>query len=357
VNIDRRTFLLSALSAAGATATTIVVGCSPGRENSPRKRAAQYLLSQQSEDGGFHSTTYGLLRSGQSLTPFVLLALQRVPESEFSPPRAAVERALSFIKANTNADGALGLMDEAAADYPNYATALAVTAMIKTRSQGFEKAIEPMVAHLRAQQFSEDNSWTPLDAAYGGWGMGGAIRRPPETGHVDLSMTRYVLEALRLSGVAADDPVMARALIYLDRSQNTDGGFFFSPVNPEINKAGETSSGGFASYSTATADGVLALRAAGIPDTDTRITSAIRWLKEHHLPDRAPGFDEEGDQSWGTGLRFYYAHAISQAVPELPVELPPQGEDGSFRNPDKLVKEDDPLIATGFALYAMSKSA
>ena len=38
-------------------------------------RGVEYLWSRQSADGGWHSTTYGLLRSGQSLTPLVLNAL------------------------------------------------------------------------------------------------------------------------------------------------------------------------------------------------------------------------------------------------------------------------------------------
>lgn len=352
--IDRRTFLLNALAAAGTTCAAVATGCSRRNENTPLSNAAQYLWSQQGDDGGFHSTTYGLLRSGQSLTPFVLVALLGVPDGESSPPRGAVERALTFIKSNTNADGALGLMDETAADYPNYATALAVCAMVKARNPGYEKTIEPMVEQLRAQQFSETSGWTSQDAPFGGWGMGGSIHRPPEAGHVDLSMTRYVLEALQLSGVPASDPAITRALIFLERCQNPDGGFYFSPVNPEINKAGE-SGGRFASYGTATADGVLALRAAGVSDEDPRIAKAITWLKVHHQPDRAPGFDEVSGQPWGSGLRFYYAHAISRVLPDLPVELPPQSSDGSFRNSEKLVKEDDPLIATTFALYVMAR--
>jgi squalene-hopene cyclase-like protein/prenyltransferase/squalene oxidase-like repeat protein len=354
VAIDRRTFLLNAL--AGAASAALATGCSPRRGNAPLQDAARYLWSRQAEDGGFHSTTYGLLRSGQSLTPFVLVALLDVPKSESSPPRGAVERALTFIKANTNADGALGLIDDTSADYPNYATALAVCAAVKARSPGHEKVIEPMVAHLRAQQFNETNGWTSQNAPYGGWGMGGTIHRPPETGHVDLSMTRHVLEALQLSGVPVSDSVMTRALIYLQRSQNPDGGFYFSPVNPEINKAGK-SAGRFSSYGTATADGVLALRAAGVPDEDPRITKAIAWLKGHHQPDRATGFDEGTGQPWGSGLRFYYAHAISRVLPTLPVDLPPQGSDGSFRNTVNLVKEDDPLIATTFALYVMARQS
>jgi prenyltransferase beta subunit len=355
VRIDRRTFLLNSLAAATVTSGALATGCSRRVGNEPLRKAAQYLWAQQSEDGGFRSVTYGLLRSGQSLTPFVLLALLDAPDAASLNPSRGVERALAFIKANTTADGVLGLMDESAADYPNYATSLAISVMVKSRSSGYEKVIEPMVAQLRAQQFSETNGWTPQDAPYGGWGMGGSIRRPPEAGHVDLSMTRYVLEALRLSGVQASDAAMTKALKYLERSQNPDGGFFFSPVNPEINKAGQSGEGGFTSYGTATADGVMALRAAGVPDEDPRIAKAIRWLRDHHQPDRAPGFDKGTDQPWESGLRFYYAHAISRILPDLPIELPSQAGDGSFRNPNNLVKEDDPLIATAFALYALAR--
>jgi Prenyltransferase and squalene oxidase repeat len=355
VRNDRRIFLLNALAAAATAGSAVTTGCSAWRDNASLKKAAQYLWAQQSEDGGFHSATYGLLRSGQSLTPFVLVALLDTAGSASSPPPGAVERALAFIRANTNADGALGLMDDSSADYPNYATSLAVSALVKARSSGYEKVIEPMVAQLRSQQFCEPNGWMPNDAPYGGWGMGGPIHRPPETGHVDLSMTRYVLEALRLSGLPPSDAVMTRALTFLERSQNPDGGFYFSPVNPEINKAGKSGDGRFASYGTSTADGVLALRAAGISDDDPRLKKAIRWLRLYHRPDRAPGFDKGPDQPWGFGLRFYYAHAISRVLPGLTVELPPQAEDGSFRNTNNLVKEDDPLIATAFALFVLAR--
>lgn len=348
--MNRRTFLLNTLAATG----TLAAGCSARRESSALKKAAQYLWAQQAVDGGFHSTTYGLLRSGQSLTPFVLLALLSVPESVSSPANGAVERALAFIQTHTNADGALGLTDDAAADYPNYATALAVAALVKAKRPGYEQVVAPMVAHLRAQQFSEANGWRRQDAPYGGWGMGGSIHRPPEAGHVDLSMTRCVLEALQLAGVRASDGVMTRALAFLERCQNSDGGFYFSPVNPEINKAGKND-GGFISYGSATADGVLALRAAGVPDADPRVAKAINWLRDHHQPALAPGFEEGTDKSWATGLRFYYAHAIARVLPALPIQLPPQADDGSFRNANNLVKEDDPLIATAFALYALAR--
>src|SRR5437899_12975622 len=105
----------------------MATGCSRRRGNAPLTDAARYLWTQQAEDGGFHSTTYGLLRSGQSLTPFVLGALLAVPEAASPARPVAVDRALEFIKKNTTADGALGLMDPTVPDYPTYATALAVT--------------------------------------------------------------------------------------------------------------------------------------------------------------------------------------------------------------------------------------
>ena len=329
-------------------------GCAWRRKRDPLARAAQYLWAQQAADGGFHSTTYGLLRSGQSLTPFVLGALLRVPDAVEPAPAGAVDRALAFIKAHTTADGAVGVAG-GEKDYPNYATALAVDALVAARRGPAD--IAPMIEHLRVQQFSEANGWTPEDTPYGGWGMGGTTRRPPEAGHVDLSMTRAVIEALHAAGVAGDDPVMARARVFLGRSQNPDGGFFFSPVMPALNKGGR-SGGEFVSYGTATADGVLSLRASGLPDSDPRIAGGLAWLDQRHHPDGVPGLeaDESGQPSWSDGLRFYYAAAIARVKPGLQVRLPEQAADGSFRNGNSRVKEDDPLIATTFAVQVLTRT-
>ena len=358
MRVDRRVFLLTAAATAG---------CSWKRERSSLARAAQYLWAQQAADGGFQSATYGLLRSGQSLTPLVLGALLRVPDATVPAPAGAVDRAIAFIRRHTSADGAVGVTG-GGADYPNYATALAVDALVaaqrrlpavahRAKAGSWMADIAPMVAQLRAQQFSEANGWTPEHPAYGGWGMGGAIRRPPDAGHVDLSMTRFVLEALRASGVDGSDPAMTRARVFLDRSRNHDGGFSFSPVTPALNKAGRTAEG-VVSYGTTTADGVLALRASGVPDSDDRIIRAIAWLDRNHQSDRVPGFDEgESPQaSWSAGLRFYYAAAIARARPQLRVRLPEQADDGSFRNGNGCVKEDDPLIATTFAIQTIARA-
>src|SRR4051794_21115208 len=99
----------------------VLSGCAVQGDRAPDtviERGCRFLWSQQGEDGGWHSHTYGLLKSGQSLTPFVL---NQLLQSCQAPP-AAVDRALAFIKRNTNREGALGKADPLLYDYPNYAT-------------------------------------------------------------------------------------------------------------------------------------------------------------------------------------------------------------------------------------------
>src|SRR5882724_2206235 len=319
------------------------------------RRGCQYLWSQQDQDGGWHSRTYGLLKSGQSLTGFVLNALLHVPPQTCQPPAGALDRALAFLDRNTNAEGAVGKMDPLLYDYPNYATALAVQALRRAGRSG-----DALVAWLRTQQFTEEHGWQHGDAAYGAWGMGGEPRIAPNAGHVDLSMTRHVLEALAAAGVPARDPAFARARVFVERCQNPDGGFFFSTVVLDANKAGQDGSQ-YRSYGTATADGILALLAMGTPPDSERVLSAKRWLATHNVPDGAPGFIGPAYQRWTQGLRFYYAASIAQvfAGPSqmLAASLEAaQRSDGSWRNAENLVKEDDPLIATGFSVAALARA-
>src|SRR5256714_12331482 len=108
------------------------IGCE--RHHQPAlTRAAGYLWARQAEDGGWHSHTYGLLRSGQSLTPFVLEALLQIPETVGPLPKTRVDRAIAFIQTHTQSGGALGVADPGIPDYPNYATALAVSALCRAR--------------------------------------------------------------------------------------------------------------------------------------------------------------------------------------------------------------------------------
>jgi squalene-hopene/tetraprenyl-beta-curcumene cyclase len=301
------------------------------------------------------------------LTPFVLEALVRVADQ----PVGKIDRAIEFIRKNTNHDGALGMIDPSLPDYPNYASALAVSALCRAKRPGWEQQIAPMVSYLRRMQFVESTGWKQGDAPYGAWGMGGIGHAPPNPGHVDLSMTRYVLEALRAAGVAAADAAFAHARIFVERCQNydpkhpddADGGFFFSTTEFDTNKAGHDGRH-YRSYGTTTADGILALVAIGRPLDDVRVQAAQRWLTARHQDMAVPGFIGDAYQRWPKGLAFYYAAASTEAFRAVQVPVGSavaealersQRADGSWANPENLVKEDDPLIATAFAVRALAR--
>ena len=306
-------------------------------------RATDYLWSMQGRDGAWRSETYGLLNGGESMTAFVLNTLL---DKRFDSRKADVDRALNFLESRMTPDGALGMSDPSMPDYPNYATAMGLLAFLKA---GRNQHRDRMVRWLAAQQLTEQNGWSADDQAYGAWGMGGARRRPPDAGHVDLSMTRHVLEALAAGGVSTDSDAFVKARIFVERCRNEDGGFQFSTVVDEANKAGPRRS-----YGTATADGLRAMTLLGSADAKRE------WLWRHHLPGIVSGFDHHPDRRWQHGLWFYY---VGSATGLLPDELADgvrqqlrmrQRADGSWANDEPLVKEDDPLIATVFALRALA---
>ncbi len=319
---------------------------SPG----PLGRGIGYLWSRQSTGGGWHSETYGLLRSGQSLTPLIVNALldAGVPAAD---PR--IVRALAFLTRNVHSSGAIGLAGD---DYPCYATALTLRAFARTG----HPSVPRLVAWLRTQQMSPENGWKPGDDAFGAWGIGGAPRTAPNSGHIDISMTRHVIEALAAAGITPADPAMRHARVFLHRCQNPDGGFFFSTVETGANKAGETS-GVYSSYATTTADGLLSLLASGDPAT----ASALAWLRANDQPVLPAGFSGAARQRYAEGLRYYYAESATRAFRAagvrrtVPFTLDLQRSqlaEGSWRNPEPLVKEDDPLIATAFAVTALANA-
>jgi len=309
------------------------------------RRGCDYLWSCQGSDGGWHSSTYGLLRSGHSLTPLVLLALASAAERR----DRGFPRGLRFVERTAMRSGE---------DYPCYATALGLRTIIRIGGRGHRLA-GPMVAWLKNQQMSSAYGWKRDDPAFGAWGLGSAQPlEAPHAGHIDLSMTRYVMEALATAGVPPTDESMRNGLVFVRRCRNADGSYFFSTTETGANKAGE-SDGGFAGYGTATADGILAQLAGG----DAAVAESIGWLRDRDDPELPPGFPAPARLRYAEGLRYYWAESATRAfgaagyrraVPFRERLEAAQRSDGSWANSEPLVKEDDPLIATAFALAALS---
>lgn len=367
------------------------------------KRGAAYLVAHQGEDGAFRSEHYAAFKDGYSLSPLSLLALWAAPRDEAST--RAFERGVRFVATLVTEDGALrtGLDGPT---YPYYAIAGTLLALSAAGVAGepHEHVRQALIRHLRERQFAEARGWTPEDPSYGGWGYyPGLPDRDASGGQPDarltanLSATVFSIGALRLAGVPAEDPAMQKARMFVERCQNhgevadrpsnapstmdprfDDGGFFFSPLVPDSNKAGVAGTGPdgrtrYRSYGSMTADGLRALLRLGVPLDDARVQVASKWLTQRFSAEANPGaFPPEAELRRASGYYYYVwtaAHALRAiGAAEIATDtgrvhwaralaealLSRQRPDGAWANPSTELREDDPLVATPFAMAALA---
>jgi squalene-hopene/tetraprenyl-beta-curcumene cyclase len=243
---------------------------------------------------------------------------------------------------------------------------------------------------LRERQLTEALGWRPADRAYGGWGYAHVLPCKPRPGQPadlltesNLSATVFALEALRAAGCSTRDPVFDKALTFVRRCQNyavdpdptfDDGGFFFMDNDSLRNKAGvagtdRTGRTRYASYGSMTADGLRALLACGVPLTDARVTAARRWLEGRFSASVHPGRFAAGRALLQASIYYYYGWSLAGALAGCgAAALTPlraaalaeellrrQQADGSWVNHAVEVREDDPLVATPFAVGTLAE--
>ena len=350
--------------------------------------ATRALIVAQSPDGAWRSKTYGAFKDGLSLTPSVLKAIVYAPDIEGAD--LARRRGASYLAARVRPDGSIddgpfGML------YPVYAESASAIALSKVDVPGGREATSAFVADLRRRQLAEPFGWTPDDLAFGAWGY--AVEPPVkrEQAHTvdgDLSSTLFAIGTLRLvGGATAEDPAIRKALRFVERCQNfdkgdptfDDGGFFLTPTDPARNKAGPFAKPDrlehvrFHSYGSATADGLRALLRCGLPPDHPRVVAALRWLEANFSASTVPGTFEGPREGERDATYFYYCWSLAHAFRSLGIRtfewngrkvdwaaemaaelLRRRRPDGTWSNPFSASKEDDPLIATTFALGALA---
>jgi squalene-hopene/tetraprenyl-beta-curcumene cyclase len=359
------------------------------------RRGAAYLVARQGQDGAFRSEHYAAFKDGYSLSPLALLALWAAPRDP--AVTTAFERGLDFTATLVTADGALrvGL---GGPTYPYYAIAGTLLALSAAGPAGerHEAVRQALIGLLRERQFGEARGWTPEDPSYGGWGYYPDLPdKDAGGGHPDarltanLSATVFSIGALRLAGVPAEDPALQKARTFVERCQNwgevsdrpggaparppgmdsrfDDGGFFFSPLVPDSNKAGVAGTGAdgrtrYRSYGSMTADGLRALLRLGVPFDHERVQAAARWMTQHFSAEANPGAFPAAAELRRASSYYYYvwtaAHAL-RAMGATEIDTGAgrvhwaQRPDGSWVNASMELREDDPLVATPFAMAAL----
>jgi squalene-hopene/tetraprenyl-beta-curcumene cyclase len=354
--------------------------------------AMQSLVDGQSADGAWRSPTYGVFKDGLSLSAIVLKAVTFGPSIAGST--TARRRGADYLIARVRPDGSID-GGPFGMTYPVYTASAAVIALTQLDDPDSRGARAAWLRELRRRQLTEEFGWEPDDPAFSGWGY--SIEPPSQDAAVeathpidaDLSSTLFAIGALRISGVEAGDPVIRKALVFIERCQNVaasdaggdpqydDGGFFFSTTDPVRNKAGAAGTDRegrlrYHSYGSATADGLRALLRCGLARDHPRVVAAQHWLERHFSAGTHPGTFERPRAVDRDATYYYYAWSVAHAFRSLGItEIHRDGQtvawaeelareligrqraDGTWTNRFSASKEDDPLVATSFAAGAL----
>jgi hypothetical protein len=262
--------------------------------------------------------------------------------------------------------------------------------------------------YLIAQQFDEGRGFSPDSLAYGGWGYGEPGLPFGMHGHVDISHTRRVIEALMewdeekakaeaeakgngkwkgkgngkaevkrkeavkyfLKGVQRQPDDLRCYEDCLSRKRLPyDGGFVASVVTISTIKSEpvEIDSAGihYPSYATATCDGFLTMHALGIQGTD-EYQDAKKWLIENQNLNTIDGLSADDPEQWDEVMHYYHFAVRSEAMSMIDpngswkkemekILINEQTPEGYYINPIGGVnKEDDPLMATIFCIQVLT---
>jgi hypothetical protein len=339
------------------------------------RRSVAWVFTKQAKDGGWHSETYGSQRSGASITALVLYALSRDPDGIPKSQRKDVERAFAFLRRGIGKKGFV-VAPDGTLDYPLYSTAMTLIAARRLRLSEKLPAAEhrKLVAFLISEQLTERKGFKPDQPDYGGWDLLAGSGARGVTSGTNVSVSSFVLEALRDEKGPAAKRAMKLAAKWVAGCQNfpTDGGFFFHPKRSHLgNKALWTDREGKhpRSYGTATCDGLHCLLASGISKSDKRFRAGVDWLQRHPAVKFVPGFEKAPKSlGWKEGLRYYYAFRLAPLLPLLDAKeaakrraelvtvlSQSQKKGGRWQSESARMREDDPLIATCFAIIALAE--
>ncbi len=325
-------------------------------------KAIAFLKTRQNPDGSFAPKFGGPGISGLVAAGMLLHGV--------SPDDPLLAKTLKYLESNVQPNG--GIYSKGLA---NYSTCVALLAFQQANTNGrYNQVIQAAAKYLKSLQTGDA---AESDTAFGGVGYDGR-------GRPDVSNTQFFLEALLASGVAKDDPAIKRALVFLSRCQNLPGeandrpyaikatpadkgGFVYNPLEADNAKSPKrTPAGGLRSEGGMTYAGLKSFLYAGVSKDDPRVRGAIDWIRRHYTLSENPGM--------GTAGLFYYYHTFAKAMDALG-ENPfrdadgqqhlwkrelfdtlkkAQNPDGSWSNKNPAFLENQPELATAFALLALS---
>jgi squalene-hopene/tetraprenyl-beta-curcumene cyclase len=325
------------------------------------ERGVAFLRARQDAKGGWST------QREPGITALVVTALLR--SGLVAPGDPAITKALAYLEGFIGPKGGLS-----EALHSNYSTSIAILAFREANVNGrYDRTIKAGQEFLKTMQWDNGEGKSRDDAFYGGAGYGGANSRP------DLSNTAFFIEALRETGLPADDPSLKKAMIFVSRCQNlnsefndqvwaskiNDGGFVYTAANGGQSMAGKDAGGGLRSYASMTYAGLKSMIYAGLSRDDSRVKAALNYITRHYTLEENPGLGQQG--------LYYYYHTFSKtmAVLDQPNLVDSAGgshdwraeliaalakrqqREGGWVNPADRFMEGDPNLVTAYALLAL----
>ena len=365
---SRRQFLGQGVVVVGGLVAgrRVSLGADQAEADSLIAKGTAFLKSRQGEDGGWSTD-----RNEPGITALAVTALLRSRGARAGDPVAA--KGLAYLEKYVDPKGGL-----AGVPHANYATSIALMAFQeanKGTSGRYDAILKSGQDFLKGKQWDEDEGKGKDSDFYGGAGYGGKNSRP------DLSNTSFLMEALRDTGLPAEDPALQKALVFVSRCQNLkgefndqpwagkvdDGGFVYTAANGGSSVAGkDEATGGLRSYASMTYAGLKSMIYAGLTPDDPRVKAAYDYLTKHYSLDENPGLGQKG-------LYYYYqtfAKALAMVGKPTVVDAAGKAHDwraelvaalakrqepnGSWVNRADQFLEGNPDLVTAYALLALA---
>ncbi len=324
-------------------------------------KAYAAMRGKQNADGSFAPKL-----GGPGVTALMAAAFLKAGKPVDDP---LVAGCLKYLESSVQKDGGVY-----ARGLANYTTCLAVVTFKEANGDGrYDAVIANAAKFLRGLQ---DADADPKSLAYGGVGYDGK-------GRPDLSNTQFFVEALRAAGAPESDPAIRKALAFVSRSQNLPGefndqpfaarateddkgGFVYNPTDQTNAKSDKrTPQGGLRSEGGMTYAGLKSFLYAGLTRDDPRVKAALNWVGRHYTVAENPGQGQAG--------YYYFTVTFARAMTQLGQETftdaagkphawkrdlfdalaARQKPDGTWANDNKAYLENQPELATAFAVLAL----
>ena len=220
-----------------------------------RSEGLLWLVASQQEDGSWGS---GRFEGSVAVTAQCLLTVLGSGSTPASGPDAVAARRAAMWLLDQSDDDGLIARNEAAAHGPMYGHAFATLVLSESFGEVSSDKAQRVLRNAAALIQKSQND-------VGGW------RYKPIPGDADLSVTSAMLIALRslsIAGIEVQEEVPQKAIAYIERLQNEDGGFRY------LLEAGP-------SGAPRTAAALFALQLAGAEGVV--IDNGFRWLNQHPL--------------------------------------------------------------------------